>query len=547
MSRTGHGSTFATDGSTFATDPRMRPMDASSLGTRRIVAYALLLAIVAGFCCFHRLSEGTLFGDEAAFAFTTDRMRDTGDWVVPYIGEEPHLNAVPLYNWLTLAIASGFDETPLWHRFWAGIFGVGCVLVAFALGTLLFRAEVGFLAGLFLAFNRDFLFCHGVRFGGMESITAFFITAAAFCYAWIRTRPVRGMSVWCVLGLCIGLAWMSKPPVFGSFFLIVISLHHLAVARSERLTSRALGPLLAVAVGAVVAAPWYVAMWMRLGNPFLHALFVHNAVERAVDPTVRDYLCCHNAILHSSFSFKLIEAAFACALGCCIVDHRRTQWGLLLALAGSYLLALSTAGKAFQYIFYSFPLLSVLLAGMFLDSGPRLVARYWPGRTRFASIAFVGLAVALIAADCHKILRTLAAAAWVHPPVGIYQRLEPELASGRCRFVLFDIGVPAGGASSSGRGITNFEDLYYVRRMPLAGWVGNVEDLKRLLDDGKPTIVLLPPATSPPPPKLEGLSPETRIEENVWPAYTYPTLTFHGAAAEFSAGELIRLCRAGER
>jgi 4-amino-4-deoxy-L-arabinose transferase-like glycosyltransferase len=524
----------------------MRPTDASPLGTRRIVAYALLLTVVGGFCCFHRLSEGTLFGDEAAFAFTTERMRDTGDWVVPYLGDQPHLNAVPLYNWLTLAIAPGFDETPLWHRFVAGVFGVGCVLMAFALGTLLFRAEVGFLAGLCLAFNRDFLFCHGVRFGGMESITAFFITAAAFCYAWIRTRSVRGMSAWCVLGLCIGLAWLSKPPVFGSFFLVVIGLHHLAVSR-EPLTRRALGPLLAAAVGVVVAAPWYVAMWMRLGNPFLHALFVHNAVERAIDPGIRDYLCCHNAILHSSFSFKLIEAAFACALGCCIVNHRRTQWALLLTLAGSFLLALSTAGKAFQYIFYSFPLLSVILAGLFLESGPRLVERYWPGRTRFATIAFVGLAVALLAADCQKILRTIAMSAWVHPPVGIYERLESGLAEGRCRFVLFDIGSPVRGVSSSGRGMTNFEDLYYGRRMPLADWVSNVEDLKRLLEDGKPTIVLLPPLTSLPQPRLEGLTPETRIEDNLWPAYTYPTLTFHGAAAEFSAGELIRLCRAGER
>ena len=45
----------------------------------RIVAYALALTIIAGICCFYRLSEGTLFGDEAAFADTTDHMRDTGD------------------------------------------------------------------------------------------------------------------------------------------------------------------------------------------------------------------------------------------------------------------------------------------------------------------------------------------------------------------------------------------------------------------------------------------------------------------------------------
>src|SRR5207253_6724210 len=44
---------------------------------RRIVIDALVLTILAGICCFFRLSEGTLLGDEAAFACTTDRMRAT--------------------------------------------------------------------------------------------------------------------------------------------------------------------------------------------------------------------------------------------------------------------------------------------------------------------------------------------------------------------------------------------------------------------------------------------------------------------------------------
>ena len=145
----------------------------------RLVVYALVLTILAGVCCFYRLSEGTLFGDEAAFACTTERMRVTGDYVIPFITDKPHLNATPLYNWLTLALAPWSDGTPLWYRFWSAAFGVGCVLMTFALGTFLFRAEVGLLAGLFLVFNRDFLFCHGIRFGGMDAMVAFFVFLAA--------------------------------------------------------------------------------------------------------------------------------------------------------------------------------------------------------------------------------------------------------------------------------------------------------------------------------------------------------------------------------
>ena len=48
----------------------------------------------------------------AAFSATTDQMRDTGDLIVPRIGGTTHLNATPLYNWLTLAVRPAFDGGP---------------------------------------------------------------------------------------------------------------------------------------------------------------------------------------------------------------------------------------------------------------------------------------------------------------------------------------------------------------------------------------------------------------------------------------------------
>src|SRR6516162_1456181 len=86
---------------------------------RRCAAYALLLTAAAAACSFYGLSRGTLVGDEAAFAATTDHMRATGDWVVPCIAERPHLNATPLYNWLTAAAAPGPGGSPLRYRFWS--------------------------------------------------------------------------------------------------------------------------------------------------------------------------------------------------------------------------------------------------------------------------------------------------------------------------------------------------------------------------------------------------------------------------------------------
>jgi 4-amino-4-deoxy-L-arabinose transferase-like glycosyltransferase len=509
----------------------------------RVIVYLLLLSILAGVICFSRLSEGTLFGDEAAFACTTDRMRATGDWVVPFIAENPHTNATPLYNWLTLIIAPWLDEAPLWYRFWSAAFGVGCVLIAFALGTRLCSAEVGLLAGLFLIFNRDFVFCHGIRFGAMDAMLAFFIGAATLCYAWHPQRPARATPAWVLVGLCIGLACLSKPPVFGCFFFTFISLHHVWSRPRQPWANRVAGPLLAFAVGLVVAAPWYVLLWHRLGTSCLHALFVYNSVERALNPTLRDHLCCHHGIWHASNGFKFIEPALACAFVFWLSNHRRPRWGLLLLLVVSFLLALSAAGKCAQYIFYVFPLLSVFLAALFLESGPRLAARLRPGFARIVSIAGVALAVVLVGADTVKTWRTLNRPAWVHPPVGIYERLASDLDQQRCHFVLFDF--PSAGESASSASASNFEDLYYCPRMPRADRVRDVDELKRLLEDNKPAIVLLPPLSCPRP-LLAGLRPDVQVEENQWPFYTYPTLLFHGAATKLTVAELVRLSRGSQ-
>jgi len=513
------------------------PRWASLLACRygRIIVYALALTILASEFCFFRLHAGTLFGDEAAFACTTDHMRATGDWVVPFIGDNPHLNATPLYNWLTVAAAPWFDESPLWYRFWSAVSGIGCVLLAFALGTFLFRPEAGLLAGLLLVFNRGFLFDHGIRFGGMDAMLTFFVTAATLCYAWLYIKPGRAYSAWGLLGVCIGLACLTKPPVFGVFFFTLITLHWLIHRRGESLAVRTAGPVLAAAIATLIAAPWYFLLWRRLGNGCLYSLFIYNSLERALDRTVRDPFCCHRAIWHSSSAFKLVEAAFACAVGSWAARYRRQEWGLLLFLAGGYLLALTAAGKPFQYIYYPFPLLAVLLAGLFLESGPFLLAWVVPKLARTAVLVGVAVAAVLISADCLRALRILGGPAWTHPPFGIYERLAPELAQRHCRYVLFGFHLET----------CNFEDLYYQAHMPLANRVRDLKELSALLEDGTPILVLLPPITSPQP-QLAGLRPEIWLQENPWPIFTYTVLAFNGGSSLIPAAELTRLARGNQ-
>jgi 4-amino-4-deoxy-L-arabinose transferase-like glycosyltransferase len=502
----------------------------------------MLLAVLASAMAFVRLGEGSLYGDEAAFACTTLRMRASGDWVVPYLGGAPHLNATPLYNWLTLASAAWFDESPLPHRFCSALFGVGCVLLTFTLGTLLFSLEVGFLAGLLLTFNRDFFFFHGVRYGGMDALTTFWLTAAVVCYARLQGSASGARVLWAVLGVCIGLAWLSKPPVFGSFFLAVIGLHHLLVRRHEPLGTRVRGPLLALAAGLAVAAPWYALLWVRLGNAALVQLFVFNSVGRALDPLMRDWLCCHKALWHASNSFKLAELALATALGCWLLGRRRPQWGLVLLLTGSFLGGLTAAGKALQYIYYAFPLVCVVLVGVVLDGGPWLAARCWSSSRALRRGALVGLCLAVVAvgADAVRTVRTLAGPVWVYAPLQVYDRLAPQLAQGSCRFILFDFRG-ADRTTPPGRTRTHFEELYYGPSMPFANWVETATELRRLLADGKPAVVMLRPLDpiTADPGEPGDLCPEQRPTLGIAKAGAYRVLTFQRTPAELNLSDLI--------
>lgn len=503
--------------------------------TWRTIPYAIVLVALATFCCLHRISEGTLFGDEATFASTTDRMRETGDWVVPYVAGSPHLNATPLYNWLNLAILPEAGGTPWNYRFWSAMFGVGCVLLAFVLGTRLFSPEVGLLAGLFLVFNRDFLFNHGVRFGGMDAMLAFFLTGAVLCHARIREGNGRVWPFWSLLGLCIGLAWLSKPPAFGICFFGLIVLHHVWHRRSAGVATWVGGPFLALAVGIAVAAPWYVMLCHRLGFGCLHSLFIYNSVGRALDSTGHNFFSCVDAINHASGNFKLVCPALVMAVACWVVGYRRMAWELLLVIAGGFLLALTVARKGDNYVYYAFPMLAVLVAAALMDAAPRMLSRWVPHRTAVAIGATVALAI--IAYDANKVLHRVFGPAWIHPPIGLHERLAPEIERGQCHLVLVDFPLGSESLMCSG----GVEDLYYSNKMPLAERVGSPEELRRLVATGKPIVAILPVYRAVPLPV--DLVP-IWTGKNPAPVYAYPVFVFNGIPGDLTPAELTRLASA---
>jgi 4-amino-4-deoxy-L-arabinose transferase-like glycosyltransferase len=528
------------------------PAPAPLVGPRvRLAVYALAVVAWGGWATFTRLGEGMVVHDEAAFAYTTDHMLASGDWVVPRISEHgPHLNATPLYNWLSALTAEWAGTRYLRYRLWAAVFAVACGLATLALGTLLFSAEVGFLAGLVLLSNRYFLFAHAARAGMMETGLAFFVTCLVACYVKAAHSETRPRLWWALAGLSLAGAVLTKPPVMGGFFFGVICLHHLAVRRDLPWKSRLVGPFVALAVCVAVAGAWFAVMYSRVGWVSLESLFLFNSVGRAAEaggytvPQPPWFYVDH--VPKSSRAFGLALPAVVVAGLLALRGRAGFAWGLPALLATAFVAALSCAATKHTHYFYAtLPLLSVLTAALFLvgfgpppASGPR-------ARVAWRLVGIVGAVAAgiLVWKDCRTAAKDIQKPRWDYPPALVHDAIRGEIEAGRARLVLF--AFPDGTEYPDRTlGFTPADPYYGQFRLPLAVRVRTARELNALLADGTPSVLFLPPFLRFEQLVREGVTagPDrelfTRSED-----HPYPVLLFRGADRVCHLRELLEAIR----
>src|SRR5687767_10394469 len=174
------------------------PVPASRQRTR-VAAYCFILAVLASVLMFWELGADALTGDESQYALVVQNIKRSGDWVYvsPY-PPTPYLQKPPLYFWLTAATYDLFDpaaagnganETA--YRVWSAAFGVACVALTCALAASMLSPEVGLLAGLLLATNRQFLLIHGARAGAFDTALTFFVLACVALYWLVAAGRMR--------------------------------------------------------------------------------------------------------------------------------------------------------------------------------------------------------------------------------------------------------------------------------------------------------------------------------------------------------------------
>jgi 4-amino-4-deoxy-L-arabinose transferase-like glycosyltransferase len=202
-------------------------------------------------------SETSVTGsDEYSLGLRTPmEMKERGQWLTPWVNEEPRLRKPPLVYWLILSTYQLAGVSLMAARIWGVLAGAGLGLVACLIARELFRSN-GLLAGLLT------VSCLGVAAQARQAMLdlplAVWVSLAVWCgLRWWRTGRVG----WCLLaGAALGLSFLTKGPV-GLFFFGAALVAALIRPPFEGARQRhAWHWLLALTVFVAVSVPWPLAM-----------------------------------------------------------------------------------------------------------------------------------------------------------------------------------------------------------------------------------------------------------------------------------------------
>ena len=248
-----------------------------------------MLIGVCGLTFFAALGRPAITdSDEAFYAESAREMVETSDWLTPYYNYDTRFQKPVLFYWLVALayVIFGVGETAA--RVPSALAGLGLVLVTWACGWRWCHPETGWIAGLVAA--TSFGYFAMARQSLPDLPLAFFVTAAIWT-AVEASSPAntRDRRRWLLASAAaLSAAILTKGPVgVVVFALAVVPVLAWEVRRAGWWTPLAVLRLLPardLALAAVLclglAGPWYGAMAVEHGPPYLWNFFIGENVER---------------------------------------------------------------------------------------------------------------------------------------------------------------------------------------------------------------------------------------------------------------------------
>lgn len=239
----------------------------------------LPLLLLASLTFLVGLGRGAITdADEAFYAEAAREMVESGDLVTPFYNYETRFQKPILYYWLTAATygaTGGAGEAGA--RLWAALSGLGLVLVTAACARRWFDDGVALLAGAIVATSFGYFFIGRMALPDLP--LTLFITAAIWAGWMAMLERGRHQRRWVLLSaVALALGFLTKGPV--GVVIPVLVLVPVVLMERRTLNLRMSDILAGAVLFAVLALPWYAAMWMRHGDAYLEGFFLGDNLER---------------------------------------------------------------------------------------------------------------------------------------------------------------------------------------------------------------------------------------------------------------------------
>jgi 4-amino-4-deoxy-L-arabinose transferase-like glycosyltransferase len=239
--------------------------------TRRYLLFATL-AIAISSLYFYQLDGFGVFGpDEPRYAAIGRAMAQTGDLITPKLWGTPWFEKPPLLYWMTaLGVRLGLSPD-LCGRLPVTLLSLTSLAIWFELLRREFNWRVAGLSVALLATSAWWLAFSGLCVTDLP-LAVFFSFAVLLSLPLLRPAPdTRHLYLrFGAIGVCFGLAVLAKG-------LVPLAL---ALPFAWFLRRYWRGWLICFATFAVVALPWYVAVYLQNGFAFIQDFFIRHHFER---------------------------------------------------------------------------------------------------------------------------------------------------------------------------------------------------------------------------------------------------------------------------
>lgn len=177
------------------------------------------LLAFASFTCLYGLRGGPPMGDhECINALAARNILAGGDWLIPQVHEAPLIRKTPLGVWLIAItgkaaqwLGAAEPVTALTARLPSALAGIGTALVVCWLGSMLYGARIGLVAG-FIAAGSAGIIGFG-RNAQVDMVLAFFVTLSMACFWRGALHGERDRRYLAAFYISFAMAMLAKAPL----------------------------------------------------------------------------------------------------------------------------------------------------------------------------------------------------------------------------------------------------------------------------------------------------------------------------------------------